>query len=54
MFIPDPDFLSIPDPGSNNRAKRGGRKNFCPTNFRSHKYPKVVSNFIFEQEKNIV
>ncbi len=60
--IPDPPFihpgfsvLSIPDPGSRVRdpttaPKRGGGIKFvCPTIFSSHKYHKIVNNFIFEQ-----
>jgi hypothetical protein len=43
----------ISDPGSNNSTKRGGGKSFCPTIFCSHKYHKIVNNFIFEQVKNI-
>ncbi len=47
MFIPDLDS------GSNNCTKRRGEKSFCPTIFCSHKYHKIVNNFIFEQVKNI-
>jgi hypothetical protein len=46
-------FLSIPDPGSNNSIKRGGDNFFGPTIFCSHKYHKIVNNFIFEQVKTI-
>jgi hypothetical protein len=28
MFIPDPDFLPIPDPGSKNSTKERGEKKF--------------------------
>jgi hypothetical protein len=47
LSIPDPGycFLSIPDPGSNNSNKKGEEK--------SHKYPKFVNYFIFEQIKKI-
>jgi hypothetical protein len=33
MFIPDPDFLPIPDPGSKNLNKRGGEKKFVDMPF---------------------
>ncbi len=46
-------FLSNPDPGSNNSTKRGEGKCCCPTIFCSHKYHKIVNNFIFEQVKII-
>jgi hypothetical protein len=54
--IPDPNFYPsrpIPDTGSNNSTKRGGKIFFCPTIFCSHKYHKIVNNFIFEQAKKI-
>ncbi len=45
---------NVADPGSNNSTKRGRRgKIFCPTIFCSHKYHKIVNNFIFEQVKKI-
>jgi hypothetical protein len=43
MFIPDPDFLPIPDPGSKNLNKREGMKKischtfFVATNFTQFK-----------------
>ncbi len=53
MFIPDPD-LSILDPGSNNSRvpiEEEGKMIFGPTIFCSHKYQKIVNDFIFEQVK---
>ncbi len=47
---PRSGFLSILNPGSNNRTKRGG-KFFCPTIFYSHKYNKIVNILNFEQLK---
>jgi hypothetical protein len=44
------DFKSIPDLGSITAPKEGN-KFFCPTVFCSHKYHKIVNNFIFEQLK---
>jgi hypothetical protein len=43
MFIPDPDFLPIPDPGSKNLRKGRGHTFFC-----SHKIYKMENYFIFE------
>jgi hypothetical protein len=58
--IPDADFCPsrIPDPGSRipdliTAPKEDGEKFFCPTIFCSHKYHKIVNNFIFEQVKEI-
>jgi hypothetical protein len=51
FYIPDPDFIHL---GSDNSTKRGEEKKFCPTIFCSHKYHKIVNNFIFEQERKIV
>jgi hypothetical protein len=51
MLISDPDFYSslIPDPTT---APREEGENFlCPSIFCSHKYHKIVNNFIFEQEQ---
>jgi hypothetical protein len=60
MFIPDPGswFLSrVPDTGSqiplNYSTKRGGNCFLVLPFFFSHKYHKIVNNFIFEQVKNI-
>jgi hypothetical protein len=47
--VADPGFLSIPDPGSNNSNKRGGGKILLSYRFFSHKYHKIINNFIFEQ-----
>jgi hypothetical protein len=58
MFIPDPDFFSIPEPGSQNpdpttAPKEEGGNFFCHTVFCSYKYHKIVNNFIIEQVKKI-
>ncbi len=42
MFIPDPDFLPIPDPGSRIQKQRGVNKICCHTFFCSHKFHKIV------------
>ncbi len=48
MFIPDPNFLSILDPGSINSTKREvGKICFLSTIFCSHKYRKIVNNLFF-------
>ncbi len=57
--IPDPDFYPsrISDPKSRiqqQHEKRRGKNYFYPTIFCSHKYHKIVNNFIFEQAKKIV
>jgi hypothetical protein len=44
---------SLPDPGSNKSTKRGGGKFFFPSIFRSHRYHKILDNFVFEQVKKI-
>ncbi len=41
--------MFIPDPGSQNSNIREG--GFCPTFFRSHKYHKIETYFIFELVK---
>ncbi len=50
MFIPDPDFFSIPDPGSriqkqyrNNRE--GWEKNFCPRHKKEKRSRGLRTNF---------
>ncbi len=67
MFIPDPGswFLSIPAPGSQipdlgswipdpTTAPKEEGKIFLSYHFCSHKYHKIVNNFIFEQVKNFL
>jgi hypothetical protein len=59
MFIPDPDFLPIldpgyriRDPGSKNLNKRRGEKKICcHTFFCSHKFYINEDYFIFEMLK---
>ncbi len=53
MIIPDPDFYlsRIPDLGSRIRIqlqKRGVKKICCHTFFYSHKFNKIVNNFMYE------
>ncbi len=61
MFITDPDFLYVPDsesriPDPTTAPKEEGDKNFFVLLFlsTSHKYHKIVNNFIFEQVKKII
>jgi hypothetical protein len=52
--IPDPDFHPSPIPYPTTAPKEEREKYFvCPSNFCSHKYHKIVYNFIFEQVKKI-
>jgi hypothetical protein len=54
MFIPDPDFLPITDPGSRiqkPQQKRGEKKICCRTLFCSHKFHKIENYFISEMLK---
>jgi hypothetical protein len=56
MFIPDPDFLPIPDPGSwipdpKTSTKERGEKSFVVIPFCSHKFHIIENNFIFEMLK---
>jgi hypothetical protein len=46
-------ILPFPDPGSNNNTKTEGGNTFVVLAFfvRSHKYHKIVNNFILEQVK---
>ncbi len=56
MFIPDPDFLLIPDPGSKNLNKRERWKKICcHTFFCSHKFLKIENYFYLcnADEKNL-
>jgi hypothetical protein len=43
----------ISDPGSNNSTKIGGGTFFLFSIFFSHKYHKIVNNFIFEQANKV-
>jgi hypothetical protein len=67
MFIPDPDFLPMPDPGSiisypgsripdpKTLTKERDEKKFsCHTFFCSHKFYKIVNYFIFEVLKKTI
>jgi hypothetical protein len=42
----------IPDPQPQQHKKRRGKFFVCPTIFISHKYHKILNNFLFEQVKN--
>jgi hypothetical protein len=54
MLIPDPGFLSIPDPGPKTETKEMGEKNLLSYPFCNHKHHKVENYFIFElAKKNI-
>jgi hypothetical protein len=53
-WIPDPDFYpsGISDPGiQKQHQKRRGENLLCPTIFCSHKYHKIVNNFIKNRER---
>ncbi len=62
MFIPDTDFLSIPDHGSRIPESRNpktapnekGESFFCPTILCSHKYHKIVNNFLLNRLRNFL
>jgi hypothetical protein len=49
MFIPDPDFLPIPDPKTS--LKERSEKKFVSHLFCSHKFHKIKNYFIFEMVK---
>ncbi len=51
-FFPDPNFLSIPNPGSKYSNIRGEGTIRCLNFFCSHKFAKTENYFIFEQEQN--
>jgi hypothetical protein len=46
MFIPNPFFLPIPVPGSQNSKKRGLKKSCCDTFLCSHKFQEMENYFI--------
>ncbi len=58
MFIPDPDFLPIPDPGSQildpktSKKQRAEKKNCCHTFLCFHKFSIIENYFIFDMPKS--
>jgi hypothetical protein len=52
--IPDPDFYPFRIPDQTTAPKEKGEKFILPYHFCSHKYHKIVNNFIFEQVKKFV